>query len=61
MTVLSTLYCQCADCPGANCPCGCQADATPPATQLAGLSCTCASRCGCDAAEQGCLCSPPQA
>lgn len=47
--------CTCNPCAGEACQCGCQAtaaraaDARPP--------CNCAAKCGCDAAEQGCLCS----
>jgi hypothetical protein len=46
--------CTCAACAGDACQCGCQlaavqlSDARP--------ACNCATACGCDAAEQGCLC-----
>ena len=52
--------CQCVDCPGSSCLCGCQANSTPSTRLVAGQACTCACRCGCEAAEQGCLCSPLQ-
>jgi hypothetical protein len=60
MNFASTLSCQCADCPGSSCLCGCQADATPSTTLGAVQACACASSCGCEAAEQGCLCNSPQ-
>ena len=60
MNTTSTSSCQCVDCPGASCRCGCQAAATPPTTAVAGAACTCAMRCGCEGAEQGCLCTPLQ-
>ena len=47
--------CNCAPCAGEACQCGCQiaaaqlSDARP--------ACNCATSCGCDAAEQGCLCN----
>jgi len=44
--------CECIDCPGAGCLCGCE----HPATQALPQACSCGG-CGCDAAEQGCLCS----
>jgi hypothetical protein len=55
--------CRCAECPGAGCTCGCAAGHAAPAAplQAAGACCACASRCGCDAAEQGCLCGTPAA
>ena len=56
----TTLSCQCVDCPGAGCLCGCQADSNLSTAPAAGQACACASRCGCEAAEQGCLCSAPQ-
>jgi hypothetical protein len=47
--------CQCVDCPGASCTCGCQAAAST--TLAAGLACACGPSCNCDAADQGCLCA----
>lgn len=44
--------CNCTNCPGEDCQCGCQAAAfvaAPPA-------CTCGPSCGCEGAEQGCVC-----
>jgi hypothetical protein len=48
--------CPCNPCPGSTCYCGCQAS---PANALpaAATDCACKGRCGCDAAEQGCLCA----
>ena len=46
--------CNCTGCAGEACQCGCQmaaaqlSDARP--------ACNCGTGCGCDAAEQGCLC-----
>ena len=46
--------CTCTRCAGEACQCGCQSagarlsDARP--------ACNCATACGCEAAEQGCLC-----
>lgn len=48
--------CSCNPCRGSSCSCGCQqspANALPAAT----TDCACKGRCGCDAAEQGCLCA----
>jgi hypothetical protein len=59
MNAQSTVVCRCVACPGCDCACGCQ-DTTPSTPQVAGPACSCASRCGCEAAEQGCLCSSPQ-
>lgn len=50
-----TSPCQCTECPGAGCRCGCQQPAPALALQAAPPSCGCES-CGCEAAEQGCLC-----
>jgi hypothetical protein len=56
MNTPSTPSCPCVDCPGDSCRCGCQGDVTPPAAAAARPTCACGPRCGCDAAEQGCLC-----
>ena len=47
--------CTCTRCAGEACQCGCQ---TAAATQFSDArpACNCAKACGCDAAEQGCLC-----
>ena len=58
MNVDSTFACRCIDCPGAGCQCGCQTDASTSRAPAAGSPCACGPRCGCDAAEQGCLCTP---
>jgi len=47
--------CQCPNCPGAGCRCGCQDPTSALAVHAAPPSCGCAC-CGCEAAEQGCLC-----
>lgn len=49
-----TTACTCVDCPGAGCTCGCQALAG--ATIAAPAACRCGPACGCEAAEQGCMC-----
>lgn len=54
--------CQCANCPGAGCQCGCQhatpAGATPARQACAcGPACQCGPGCQCDAAESGCVCN----
>jgi len=48
--------CDCTNCPGTGCQCGCQvvslaspSTATPP-------RCACGQGCSCEAAEQGCVC-----
>jgi hypothetical protein len=61
MNASNTPSCQCVECPGAGCRCGCQHAATPPAAATAVQACACGPRCGCDAAQQGCSCSAPQA
>ncbi|MBC5786214.1 hypothetical protein H8N03_24975 [Ramlibacter sp. USB13] len=52
--------CQCANCPGAACQCGCQ-DPTPAAAPrqacACGPACQCGPGCQCDAAEAGCVCN----
>ncbi|WP_284618632.1 hypothetical protein [Aquabacterium humicola] len=54
--------CQCANCPGASCTCGCQHGSAMPAMQAAAApACHCGPNCGCDAGEQGCLCGTPAA
>ncbi len=55
MNATSTPSCLCTDCPGTDCRCGCN-DRTPPVALGASATCACGPRCGCDAAEQGCLC-----
>lgn len=51
--------CQCANCPGAGCTCGCQHGSATPAMQAAAApSCACGPACRCDGAEAGCLCTP---
>jgi hypothetical protein len=49
--------CRCSHCPGSGCACGCQPLPANPALNAAGPACACGGRCGCDAAEQGCVCS----
>ena len=60
MNFPSTFSCQCVDCPGSSCRCGCQADATLSTPPVATQACACGPRCGCEAGEQGCLCGSPQ-
>jgi hypothetical protein len=43
--------CDCVNCPGAGCTCGCQSG------MAAAASCACGSACGCEGGEQGCLCN----
>lgn len=47
--------CNCGNCAGAACHCGCQLAATA-AISEASRNCACGATCGC-AAEQGCLCN----
>jgi hypothetical protein len=56
MNTPANRLCQCIDCPGASCRCGCQSDAAPPTPAAAPPACACGPRCGCAAAPQGCLC-----
>jgi hypothetical protein len=56
MFSLETDRCQCSNCPGAGCQCGCQAATAELQQNAAGTACNCGHACGCDAAEQGCLC-----
>jgi hypothetical protein len=56
----STPSCQCVNCPGAGCRCGCQTQAQPQTAPASAAACACGPRCGCDAAEQGCLCGTAQ-
>jgi len=48
--------CTCIRCAGEACECGCQTAAA----QLSDArpQCSCVTRCGCDAVEQGCSCRP---
>lgn len=46
--------CQCTNCPGAGCTCGYQTQNT--AVLAAPAACRCGPACGCEAAEQGCVC-----
>jgi hypothetical protein len=48
--------CTCVNCPGEGCQCGCQATVSTLSINYAGLRCACGPSCGCDGAEQGCLC-----
>ena len=47
--------CTCTRCAGENCQCGCQSAAAQ-LSDARPQACNCAATCGCDAAEQGCLC-----
>ena len=46
--------CNCLNCPADGCQCGCEPAVS--AATYAGQHCLCGAGCGCDAAEQGCLC-----
>jgi len=46
--------CSCTHCAGDACQCGCQTAALQLSDDR--QRCLCATTCGCDAAEQGCLC-----
>lgn len=53
-----TPSCQCTNCPGAGCTCGCQHAAPAPQQACAcGPACQCGPGCQCDAAEAGCVCN----
>lgn len=53
---LNSDRCECSNCPGAGCQCGCQPTMRAVQPNDARAACNCAHACGCDAAEQGCLC-----
>jgi hypothetical protein len=55
MNQFDTFSCPCTTCTGSTCSCGCRDDASQ-ALRAAADACHCASACGCEAAEQGCLC-----
>ena len=48
--------CNCTNCPGTGCQCGCQAAALPAASAATPPYCACGQGCSCEAAEQGCVC-----
>jgi len=61
MNQLSNLACRCTNCPGIGCPgigcqCGCAATQDLPTLNAAAAACACGTACGCDAADQGCVC-----
>ncbi len=58
MNTASIPACQCVDCPGAGCRCGCQGDAQPQSA-VQQRPCMCGPRCACNAAEPGCRCGLP--
>lgn len=53
MNQIETQQCECIECVGAGCPCGCQTSASE---RRIGSTCTCGCRngkpCGCDASQQ---------
>ena len=61
MNQLSNPACQCTNCPGIGCQCGCAATEVLPTLNAAAAACACGTACGCEAAEQGCVCSSPGA
>ncbi len=50
MNMQTKVSCICAKCPDTGCQCGRQ-------TQAAAAYCACGPKCGCESAEQGCVCS----
>jgi hypothetical protein len=56
MNVTSTASCRCVDCAGADCRCGCNADAAPSTSPVTAKTCACGPSCGGQAAERGCTC-----
>ncbi len=48
--------CDCLNCPAGGCQCGCEAAVAAAPTSYAAQRCLCGAGCGCDGAEQGCLC-----
>jgi hypothetical protein len=60
MNVPSIISCECADCPGASCACGCNAAPDASRTAVQAPPCTCGSSCACQATERGCLCGSAQ-
>jgi hypothetical protein len=61
MTYLTNPACRCTNCPGIGCQCSCAATEVLPAQGAAAAACVCGMDCGCEAAEQGCLCPSPAA
>jgi hypothetical protein len=58
MNHAATPSCQCIDCPGASCRCGCQLTQASPPAQAADKPCACGPQCNCDSAGNGCACDP---
>jgi hypothetical protein len=56
MTQDLTNRCNCTNCPGANCQCGCQTAKSASVPMALPAACACGAHCACDAAEQGCVC-----
>jgi len=48
--------CNCTNCPGQGCGCGCQAAVSAAPAVALPPQCDCGQSCGCDGAEQGCVC-----
>jgi len=48
--------CNCTNCPGAGCPCGCQTGTSVNYAPALPPQCDCGPTCGCEGAEQGCVC-----
>jgi len=48
--------CNCSNCPTTDCQCGCQSMTTAVEANNARPKCDCGAGCGCESAEQGCLC-----
>lgn len=49
-------HCACANCQVESCHCGCQPGVQAVLLGYAGLACDCDPTCGCEGAEQGCVC-----
>jgi hypothetical protein len=49
--------CNCTNCSGDGCVCGCQAELSAVCAVATPPHCECGPACGCEAAEQGCVCS----
>lgn len=55
MNVQANDRCGCINCPKNGCQCGCRSTTSALTVSYAGLVCQCGA-CGCEGAEQGCLC-----
>ena len=57
MNHATNAQCNCSNCPGAGCQCGCQTGSSITPAMALPPQCNCAPACGCEGAEQGCVCA----